>query len=83
MYKDVHFSSGATCQTKAMIEVAAVRGEAAPIRTRSVDRIVIPAAAALDAGITGSSAFRILPACRHTVTVPVPAPFPYVPAHVV
>ena len=83
MYTDVHFSSGATSHTQAQMAVAAVRVVAAPIGTSGASRIKLPTTTAFNAVRTGSSTSRILPTCRRTVSVPIPAPLPYVPAHVV
>ena len=68
MYKDVHFSSGTRNHTQAQMEVAEVRVVEEPKGTSGVIRIILPAATAKDAART---------------TIPVPAPFPHVPAHVV
>ena len=69
--------------TKAKTAAAEVREVVVPIGTSGEILNIPPAATALDAAITGTSTLRILPACRRTVAIPVPALFPYVPAHVV
>ena len=57
MYTDVHFSSGATSQPKAKIVVAVVGVVVVPFTDDAVLRVIVPAAAAFDAVITGSGTF--------------------------
>ena len=82
--QDVRFLRAAN-HTQATNVVVLVRLDASPIRTMNVmgGGEVVIVAAAHNTHITGRSTSRILPARRRTVLIPVPAPFMYIPAHVV
>ena len=82
--QDVRFLRAAS-HTQASNAVVLVRLDGSPIRTMTVrgGGVVAMGAAARNTHIAGRSTSRILPARRRSVAIPVPAPFPYVPAHVV
>ena len=73
---------GGINQPQVKIIAAILWIDADSIRTRSVVRTVVTAAAAYDAVRTGSRTERSAQPAGHSAG-PIPAPFPHVPAHIV
>ena len=68
---------------EAKVAVGAHRVEVAPVRNRTDPRRSAPAAATRDTEGTGGTACRVGYSAAAVVPIPVIAPFPYIPVHVV